>query len=308
MTSTQAPGAIPVLEVGGSHVTAAAVDPDRAGVLDGTRQRLALRPNTGAEDFLAALADAANRVLAAPALRGRTVGGTWGVAVPGPFDYATGTARYRDVGKFAALDGLPVADRLAPRLGCGPARLRFLNDAHAFGLGAWRGTGGRGRRLVAITLGTGVGSAFLDRGTPVVAGPSVPPEGRADLLAIGGRPLEDAVSTRALAARYTALTGAPVDGLRGLSARAADGEAVAQVVIDDALHALGGALAPWLAAFEADTLVVGGSATAAWDRLGPPFTAGLTARHPTLAALRLAVRRDGEDLALLGAAEHAVRA
>lgn len=35
MTSTAPPGAVPVLEVGGSHVTAAAVDPDRAGVLEG---------------------------------------------------------------------------------------------------------------------------------------------------------------------------------------------------------------------------------------------------------------------------------
>ncbi|SEG91715.1 glucokinase [Actinacidiphila yanglinensis] len=305
-TASAASTAVPVLEVGGSHVTAAAVDPERATVIEGTRHRLPLRPDTGPEDFLAALAAAANGVLAAPALHTRALRDTWGVAVPGPFDYATGTARYRDVGKFAALDGLAVAEQLAPLLLRRPVRMRFLNDAHAFGLGAWLAGRPRERRFAAITLGTGVGSAFLDRGRAVVDGPDVPPEGRADLLTIDGRPLEDTVSTRALAARYTRRTGRPVDGLRGLSQRSARGDTAARTVMDDALRALGEALAPWLAAFEAGALVVGGSATAAWEQLGPPFTAGLTARRPELAAVDVTVRQDGEDAALLGAAEYAL--
>ncbi|MCA1221156.1 ROK family protein [Streptomyces sp. 8L] len=307
MTSTAAATAVPVLEVGGSHVTAAAVDPAGAAVVEGSRRRLPLRPDATPEEFVAALADAANGMLAADCLRHRDLGGAWGVAVPGPFDYSAGTARYRGVGKFAALDGLRVADCLVPLLRRPPARLRFLNDAHAFGLGAWRTGHTSARRFVALTLGTGVGSVFLDRGTPVEEGPRVPPGGRADLLAIDGRPLEDTVSTRALIARYTGLTSLPVDGLRGLSQRAARGDRAARTVTEDALRALGRAMAPWLAAFEAEALVVGGSATAAWDRFGPPFAQGLTERHPALAALRPAVRPDGEDAALLGAAEHALR-
>ncbi|WP_262700484.1 MULTISPECIES: ROK family protein [Streptomyces] len=337
-----APSFVPVLEVGGSHVTAAAVDLDRGRIADGTRRRLPLTPGVGPEDFLTALAEAANGMLsglatpsapspvtpapstpsapsvtpahsatpalsATAALGARGIRDTWGIAVPGPFDYARGIARYHGVGKFAALDGLAVGDLLIPRLNPRPARLRFLNDASAFALGARHTAHAESRRLVAVTLGTGVGSAFLDRGTIVEDDPRVPPEGRVDLLTVNGRPLEDTVSTRAMTAHYTDRTGRPVDGLRELTALAAVDDATARDVITTALRALGAALAPWLTAFEADTVVFGGSITAAWPLIGPPLTAGLTHHDPRLARLTLSVHDDGEDQALLGAAVFATR-
>ncbi|MBB4783203.1 ROK family protein [Streptomyces rapamycinicus] len=311
------PSLVPVLEVGGSHVTAAAVDLDRGRIADGTRRRLPLTPGIGPEDFLTTLAEAANGALSAPpaalatapdarGIRG-TWGDTWGIAVPGPFDYARGIARYHGVGKFASLDGLAVGDRLAPRLNPRPTRLRFLNDASAFALGARHTAHAESRRLVAVTLGTGVGSAFLDHGTIVENDPRVPPEGRVDLLTIDGRPLEDTVSTRAMTTHYTARTGRPVDGLRELTALAADDDATARDVITSALSALGTAPAPWLTAFEADTVAFGGSITAAWHLIGPPLTTGLTHHAPRLARLTLSVHADGEDQALLGAAVFATR-
>ncbi|MEV2210399.1 ROK family protein [Streptomyces sp. NPDC050997] len=298
---------VPVLEVGGSHVTAAAVDLDRARIADGTRRRLPLTSGVGPEDFLAALAEAANGMLSATALGARAVGGTWGIAVPGPFDYARGIARYHGVGKFASLDGLAVGTLLTPRLNRPPARLRFLNDASAFALGAWHMAHTQSRRLVAITLGTGVGSAFLDRGTLVEDDPCVPPEGRVDLLTVDGGPLEDTASTRAMTAHYTNRTGRPVDGLRELTALAAADDVIARDVITSALRDLGGALAPWLTAFEADTVAFGGSITAAWPLIGPPLTAGLTHHDPRLRRLALSVHGDGEDKALVGAAVFAAR-
>ncbi|WP_053048781.1 ROK family protein [Streptomyces antioxidans] len=330
---------MPVLEVGGSHVTAAAVDLTRARIADGTRRRLPLTPGIGREDFLATLAEAANGVLSGVSgasassgpsgtskppepsepsepsgLPGAVVcgsrgggGDTWGIAVPGPFDYARGVARYHGVGKFAALDGLAVGELLMPRLNPRPARLWFLNDASAFALGVWHTAHAESRRLVAVTLGTGVGSAFLDRGSIVEDDPRVPPEGRVDLLTIDGRPLEDTVSTRAMTAHYTNRTGRPVDGLRELTALAAVDDTTARDVITSALRALGAALAPWLTAFEADTVVFGGSITAAWPLIGPPLTTGLTHHDPRLARLTLSVHDDGEDQALLGAAVFATR-
>lgn len=300
------PPLVPVLEVGGSHVTAAAVDLDRARIADGTRHRLPLAPGVGPEGFLAALAETAGGVLSATALGARAVRDTWGIAVPGPFDYARGIARYHGVGKFASLDGLAVGELLTPRLNPRPAGLRFLNDASAFALGARHTVHTGSGRLVAVTLGTGIGSAFLDRGTIVEDDPRVPPEGRVDLLTVDGRPLEDTVSTRAMTARYTDRTGRPVDGLRELTALAAD-DVTARDVITSALRALGDALAPWLTAFEADTVVFGGSITAAWPLIGPPLYAGLTHHDPRLAQLALSVRDDGEDQALLGAAVFAAR-
>ncbi|MGA6158375.1 ROK family protein [Stenotrophomonas sp. NPDC087984] len=300
------PPLVPVLEVGGSHVTGAAVDLDRARIADGTRRRLPLAPDVGPEDFLAALAETAGGVLSATAPGARAVRDTWGIAVPGPFDYARGIARYHGVGKFASLDGLAVGELLTPRLNPRPAGLRFLNDASAFALGARHTVHTGSGRLVAITLGTGIGSAFLDRGRIVEDDPRVPPEGRVDLLTVDGRPLEDTVSPRAMTARYTDRTGRPVDGLRELTALAV-ADTTARDIITSALRTLGDTLAPWLTAFEADTVVFGGSITAAWPLIGPPLHAGLTHHDPRLARLTLSVRDDGEDQALLGAAVFAAR-
>jgi glucokinase len=311
---------VPVLEVGGSHVTAATVDLATATIGTGP-YRTALDPHADAATLLDAFAATAAALLPATA----EVGEVWGIAVPGPFDYGTGVARYHGVGKFGALNGVDVGKELAARLGRQPSELRFLNDASAFGLGAWHhGPAAGAARLVAITLGTGVGSAFLDAGTVVEAGPLVPPEGRADLLTIAGHPLEDTVSTRAMVARYetlaaaatgSAATGAaagpdvaPLDGLHDLTRRAAAGDAVAREVIDFAMSSLGAALAPWLAGFEADSVVFGGSITGAWSLVGPPLLAALAAGAPEIAAsARITVTTDTERTALRGAALHTTR-
>jgi len=287
-------GYVPAVELGGSHVTAAAVDLDRAVVVPGTRCRSALSPVADAATLLDTIAGTARRVDVGP-------GACWGLAVPGPFDYAAGIARYQGVGKFGSLKDVPVGDRLAARLGIDPYRLRFLNDASAFALGARRLSAPGAERLAAFTLGTGVGSAFLAGAEVVEDGPLVPPEGRADLLTIDGRPLEDTVSTRAMTARYAQRTGRQVDGLRELTRLSEDGDRVAAETVRSAMTALGTALAPWLAAFEPDTVVFGGSITAAWSLIGPPLTAALD----PAGTRPVAVVEDGEAAALVGAALHA---
>ena len=53
--------------------------------------------------------------------------------------------------------------------------VQFLNDADAFALGEWwAGAAKGGRRVVAATLGTGLGSAFLADGHIVHDAPGIP--------------------------------------------------------------------------------------------------------------------------------------
>lgn len=108
-----------------------------------------------------------------------------------------------------------------------------------------------------------------------------------------------------MAGRCTSRTGQAVDGVRGLAELAGHGDATARAVVESALHTLGTALAPWLLAFRADALSVGGSMTAAWPPLGPPFRTALAAHSPALARLPVRVHHDGETPALLGAALYA---
>ncbi|MFI9382055.1 ROK family protein [Kutzneria sp. NPDC052558] len=278
---------VPVLEIGGTHVTAALVRDGSAEIA----VRLPLTPNGGKAEILDGIAAAAAK-LDAPA------GAQWGVAVPGPFDYEAGIGLFQDVGKFESLYGVDVKAELTRRLP-EPAGLRFLNDADAFGIGEHvAGAAAGHRRAVCLTLGSGIGSAFLDDGVPVNDGPLVPPDGSAHLVRYLGRPLEETVSRRAIRAAYA---GEDSPDVHAIAELARTGDRHAQTVLANAFHALGAAIGPWLARFEATVLVVGGSIAASWDLVEGPLKASL---H-SAAELRTALR--AVDAPLLGAAWWATR-
>ncbi|MFW6695065.1 ROK family protein [Streptomyces sp. MAR4 CNX-425] len=302
---------IPVLEIGGTHVTAALVSPRTAAVTARVRRPLDARGSAG--DVLGAVLRCARSLPSVPGAR-------WGVAVPGPFDYAKGVALFAGVGKFESLYGTDVRAALLDGLPGSPPDVVFRNDAHAFLAGEWSAGAARGHaRAVGITLGTGVGSAFLADGGLRTSGAGVPPEGRLDLARIGGRPLEEVVSRRAILSRYGAAAGAgggvpgdraPGGGAAGagldvreIAERARAGEERACRVLATAFGALGAELGPRLAAFGATVLVVGGSMAESWDLLAPPLTAALAAEDRPPGAARRPVRALlGEDAALVGAA------
>ncbi len=283
-------GFVPVLEVGGSHVTAALVDP--AGwTLPRPPARVELDPNAAAEPLLAAFARAAAEAGAA--------GPDWAVAMPDPFDYERGIARFRGVGKFDSLDGIDVRADLLARLP-GATRVGFVNDADAFALGEWVAGAARGTaRMVGITLGTGVGSGWIDDGR--IADPGVPRGGRAHLLTLDGRPLEDLMSRRAVRAAYARATGTDAD-VRQIAEAARGGESAAVQVLAFALRSLGRALAAPLRDFAPDLVVLGGSMSRSWHLFEPWFRegAGLPGLPPT------AVAADADHAGLIGAA-YAVR-
>ncbi|WP_416959164.1 ROK family protein [Streptomyces sp. Agncl-13] len=254
---------IPVLEIGGTHVTAALVDL-RDGRVTG-RTREPLDADGDAEGILATVRRCADGLPVPPGAR-------WGVAVPGPFDYARGIALFEGVGKFDALYGMDIRAALLHGMRQRPGDIVFLNDAHAFLTGEWSAGTVRGhRRAVGITLGTGVGSAFLSDGRICDTGPGVPPEGRLDLTEIAGRPLEDTVSRRAILARY----GDPAADVSDIAGRARAGDERARRVLNDAFTGLGLALGPRMADFGATALVVGGSMALSWDLVAPALSTGL---------------------------------
>lgn len=290
--------AVPALEIGGTHVAGAIIDVDAPAVVTGTRTRLPLDADGPAASIVATILACAGRLGDLP------VGAIWGIAIPGPFDYARGIGSFEGVAKFGALDGVDVGRSLLDGLP-GSTRIVFLNDADAFLIGEWAAGAGVGHaRLAGITLGTGIGSAFLADGRIVNTGPDVPPNGEVHLLSIDGRPLEDTVSRRAIVAAYAHLAdetgGAPTPDVVEIAARARRGEVAARAAIEGPLRALGAVLAPWLARVGASALVVGGSMAGSWDLVEPPLRAGLD--------LPIEVHRARlpDEAGLIGAALHAV--
>lgn len=279
---------VPVLEVGGTHVAAALVDP--VGGVVGERLREPLDSAGSREAVVGRLAEVARRLpLPEPA--------RWAVAMPGPFDYERGIGDFRGADKFHALEdvdlGAALAERVDTMTGCG-----FLNDAAAFGLGeAQFGAGGGADRVLFVTLGTGLGSAFVDHGRVVESGDRVPPHGWLFLASLDGQPLEDAFSRRALIERYRARTGRLVDV--GEIAAAVPSEPDARAVFSDAYRDLARGLAPWLDSFAPEALVLGGSIARSWGLIDEFFVPLLRESHPEIVVRGAEL---GDDAPMLGAA------
>ncbi|WP_426626139.1 ROK family protein [Leifsonia sp. McL0607] len=288
---TDAARPTPVLEVGGTHVTAALVsrgDGERARVIE--RHRAHLDSAGDAASILAGIAAAGARLgVAGPV--------TWGVAIPGPFDYATGVGRFDGVAKFESLDGVDVGAALRADLVGVMSGVVFVNDATAFALGECAVGAGQGRRrVVGITIGTGIGSAFVADGIPVESGDFVPPRGWMHLVEYDGAPLEEVVSRRAMRAAYRRDSGELID-IHEIADRARAGDRGASEVFGRTMTVLGRALAPWIERFEAEAVVVGGSIAGSWDLIEGPLLGALT--DPRVTVLRASL---GEDASIIGTA------
>jgi glucokinase len=230
-------GSIPVLEIGGTHVTAAVVETGLWQVRIETAVRRPIDPHGLADALIATMVNAGKSLRPDDGL-------LWGVAIPGPFDYARGVADFHGVGKFDALRGIDLGDVLRRELTGGTGHIAFVNDAEAFAIGEWAAGATQGHhRTIAVTLGTGVGSAFLVDGLARRQGPGVPPDGRLDLVQVDGHPLEDSVSRRAIRARYAVLAGDRAAGqldVREIVARARSGDHDATRAVDESLQVLEG--------------------------------------------------------------------
>jgi glucokinase len=265
---------VSVMDIGGTHVSAATVDVETWRVLPGQSFHEPLDADGRADEILSTLVRCASRLPARAASR-------WAIALPGPFDYDLGMGRYDAVGKFNSLMDFDLRTALTPLLP-GAVSISFHPDADAFVLGEWWAGAARGHRSVAgITLGTGVGSSFMRDGHILRHGPGVPPEGRVDLLRYAGMPLEETVSRRAIRRAYARATGTPLaPDVREIAQCARKGDHAAVEVFTHACHALGTVLGPRLVAFGATMLVVGGSIAASWDLVAGPLRAGLADAEP----------------------------
>jgi glucokinase len=283
-----AAGVVGALDIGGTHVTAGRVRLSAATVEPGARVRLAY---TGEAPPLERILEAARSVASGETRR-------FGVAAPGPFDYAAGVCLVSH--KLPGLYGVDLRSELAVSLGLPGGAVSFLNDADAFLLGEWWAGAARGHtRVVGITLGTGLGSAFLEAGRIVRSGPRVPPDGELYRLAFRGAAVEETISRGALLARYGTDEAGP--DVEQIADRALAGERRARLAFERLGADLAEFLGPPLAAFAPTCLVVGGSIARAWELLEPALTAVLANDR------RLLVTRAAriDDAPLLGAARHA---
>jgi glucokinase len=280
------------LEIGGTHVTAAVLAVGQRAIEPASLSRDELAPGGTRDELVRSIVAAAQR-LAAPAVT------RWGVATPGPFDYARGISRIRGVAKLDALYGVDLRRALSRALALPPEDVLFLNDADAFLIGEWWAGAAQGHeRALGVTLGTGLGSAFLERGRIVETDPRVPREGRLDLVPFRGAPAEERLSRRGLRTAY----GSDEPDVVEIAQRARDGDRRATEVLRSFGSALGEFLALWLERFDPTCLVFGGSIARSWDLWSDDFRASCA---PAARLYTCGVATHLDEAPLLGAAFYA---
>lgn len=285
------------VDIGGSHISCAGIDPREGKII---RDTLVERPVNN-KGTAAEITDSWAAALAATIGRAgdRDLKGI-GFAMPGPFDYVKGICLIKGVPKYENLYGTDIGKAISSALSL-PAGMpvRFMNDASSFAVGeAWAGKAAGSSRSVAVTLGTGLGSAFIADKIPVVRGDDVPELGCVYHIGFGAGIADDYFSTRWFTDRYRQITGREAAGVKEIAGAAVYDETLENIFVEFGTS-LASFLSPFLIKFDAEVLVLGGNISRAYDLFGKEFENELKNQGCNTTALLSELR---EDAALLGSA------
>lgn len=284
-------------DIGGSHISCAAVDLSTGKVLRDTFSERAVNNQGQAFEIISVWASCLNDVLGK--ISSENVKGI-GFAMPGPFDYVNGICLIRGVAKYENLYGFNIADAVVSSLDVPEHfQARFMNDASSFAVGeAWAGKASGAKRSMSVTLGTGFGSAFINDRIPVVDGPEVPRLGCVYHLPFNGKIADESFSTRWFISSYKNATGKEVSGVKEIAEQAGK-DMKALSLFTEYGDNMGKFLAPWLNKFGAEVLVIGGNISNAWNLFGEVFENRLKIEK---CSCKVEISDLKEDAALLGSA------
>ncbi|MCB0584869.1 MAG: ROK family protein [Phaeodactylibacter sp.] len=283
-------------DIGGGHIVSAAVNTHSGKIIESSRAYVKVNNKASKEVILETWAKALNQTIEKIDLN-RLAG--IGFAMPGPFEYKTGLARFEGNDKYEALYDVNIREELPAYLRAPDIPLRFINDATAFAVGvSWLGEGRGFHRVIAITLGTGFGSAYIEDGIPVVNREDVAEQGCFWHLPYEDGIADDYFSTRWFVHEYQKLSGKKAPGVKEVAEAAREREDARNLFITFGRN-LGEFFIPWLKKFPADSLVIGGNISHAYPLFGPALEAvfrenGLDTRVTTSSLM--------EDAALIGSA------
>lgn len=283
------------VDIGGTHITCAAVNIQEGRLMEETRSRATYHHESAAEVILESWVKALNHTLST--LDESQLAGI-GFAIPGPFDYRNGVSQMEH--KFKNLFGLHLPATLNPLLDTRhDLTMRFLNDASSFAVGeAWMGEGRGFNKVVVITLGTGFGSAFIEDEVPVVSGNEVPKEGCLWHLPFRDGIADDYFSTRWFVGEYKKQTGMTIKGVKELMDKT-DTDEIARKLFSQFGQNLAACLAVPLQKFGAEVLIIGGNIAHALPLFEKELKKGL---ENAALPVKIVISRHMENAALIGSA------
>tara|TARA_R110000868_G_scaffold98706_5_gene271824 strand:+ start:26945 stop:27868 length:924 start_codon:yes stop_codon:yes gene_type:complete len=245
------------VDIGGSHVTSAAVDITTSEIISGTYFRGSVNSKASKDLIFKDWARVINKTLNS-INSNETIG--IGFAMPGPFQYKIGKAMFEKNDKYESLYQVSVVNELVYYLDHKKVALRFLNDASSFGLGGkLTNEFKEKKRVVAITIGTGFGAAFLKDNFPIADDNFVPKGGCLWDKDYKEGIADDYFSTRWFIARYSLLSGKKE--INGVRAIVDFNDEYTHQVFQEFSNNLAEFMLPYLRDFSTDLLLIGGNIT-----------------------------------------------
>jgi predicted NBD/HSP70 family sugar kinase len=286
------------LDVGGTHITAAVIAINEMKVLNFSVHKVSFDSNIPAVEVL----DIWEKAIRT-SWKNSGVEKLEGLAIcmPGPFDYENGICWIKGQAKYEHFYSLNIRELIRERLNLSnDLPIVFDNDANCFGKGEFfKNAKNSSKKLMAITLGTGLGASFIDNGKAIDSGTQVPADGELYNIPFKEGIAEDYVSARGLLSRYHAVSGIKISNSLELFNLANTGDVMAIKVFEEMGENLAEIVIPWLKSFGADSFVIGGKIANASVYFLPSFQEKIKDSGSEVTIL---VSTDNEIAALLGAA------
>ncbi|MDE3743178.1 ROK family protein [Maribacter polysaccharolyticus] len=284
------------VDIGGSHITSAAVNLKTFEILGNTTFSARIDNKASKELIFKDWSKAINKTIESASMQTKA---EIGFAIPGPFNYKTGVALFEgENDKYENLRNVSVTKEFPKYLNSENVSLRYLNDATAFGVGvSTQGKAKTCKKVIVVTLGTGFGSAFISNGVPQVNSDDVPQDG-----CLWDKPYksgisDDYFSTRWCIERYFELTSQRVKGVKEIAEANTEDS---RKVFDEFGSNMAEFMIPFIKDFKAEILVMGGNVSKASDLFLPVLKKEL---EKAGAPLEFEVSTLLEDAAIIGSAK-----
>ncbi|MFD2554919.1 ROK family protein [Sphingobacterium tabacisoli] len=152
-------------DIGGTHITSAIITSGTWTILSETIVRKSVNSAQNAKSIFLDWSSAINESIAHFGQPIHQIG----IAMPGPFDYENGISMMKGQNKYDALYQLDITTALRDTLNKPTVEIRYINDAAAFLQGEIFAAGRHNeKKILGITLGTGLGSAIWQQGDKAI--------------------------------------------------------------------------------------------------------------------------------------------
>lgn len=286
------------IDIGGTHITTAIIDINNMQLIDLSLHKEFFDSNMPVDEVMSIWEKSIRT-----SIENSKVENVMGLSVcmPGPFDYENGICWIKDQSKYEHFYGLNVRYLFQGTLNLSSEfPIFFENDAVCFGKGeVYKDAQNLSKKVMAITLGTGLGACFIDKGVSVATGETVPADAEIYNLPFKESIAEDYVSARGLLKSYKTITGQTLNNGLELFNLAVAEDADAIKVFEQMGEDLAEIVIPWLQKFNANGFIIGGKIANASAFFLPAFNRKI---NETGIEIEISISKDNEVAALIGAA------